>query len=163
MLAAVDPADLDEGGRRVLELALRDFRRAGVDRDDDVRARLRELAERETAVGQEFSKNIRDGVRVDPGRRPSALDGLPAGLRRRATRPTRTAWSTITTDYPDALPFLTFAPRPPRRAATLDARVPQPRLARRTTRCSPSCSRCATSTPRCSATTTGRPTTPRSR
>ena len=35
MLAAVDPPDLDEGGRRVHGLALRDFRRAGVDQDED--------------------------------------------------------------------------------------------------------------------------------
>ncbi len=76
-LVAVDPQELDEGGRRVHTLAIRDFHRAGVDQDEQVRARLRELAERETAVAQEFSKNIRDGVRsvsVDP----AALDGLPA-------------------------------------------------------------------------------------
>ena len=76
-LTGVDPQDLDEGGRRVHALAVRDFHRAGVDQDDDVRARLRELAERETTVAQEFSKNIRDGVRqisVDP----AVLEGLPA-------------------------------------------------------------------------------------
>ena len=38
VLAAVDPQDLDEGGRRVHGLALRDFRRAGVDQDEDVRS-----------------------------------------------------------------------------------------------------------------------------
>ena len=42
-----------------------------------VRERIRELSERETEVAQEFSKNIRDGVRtvsLDPGQ----LGGLPA-------------------------------------------------------------------------------------
>ena len=43
-LVAVDPQELDEGGRRVHTLAIRDFHRAGVDQDEHVRARLRQLA-----------------------------------------------------------------------------------------------------------------------
>ncbi|MEO5710363.1 MAG: M3 family metallopeptidase [Nocardioidaceae bacterium] len=106
-LVAVDPHDLDAGGRRVHSLALRDFHRAGVDQDEQVRTRLRELAERETAVAQEFSKNIRDGVRsvtVDPG----SLDGLPADYveSHPANADGRVV---ITTDYPDYLPFSTFS------------------------------------------------------
>ena len=62
VLAAVDGASLDPDGARVLRLSLRDFRRAGVDRDDETRQRLRELSERETALGQEFAKNVRDDV-----------------------------------------------------------------------------------------------------
>ena len=59
--------------------------RAGVDRDEPVRARLRELAERETAVGQEFSKNIRDGVRSVSGR-PGAPRRAARRLRREPPR-----------------------------------------------------------------------------
>ena len=55
-------------------------------------SRLRELAERETAVGQEFAKNIRDGVRsvrVRPGR-PRRAAGR---LRRGPPAGRRTGWS----------------------------------------------------------------------
>jgi thimet oligopeptidase len=106
VLAALDTRGLDEEARRVHELTLRDFRRAGVDQDETVRTRLRELAERETAVGQEFAKNIRDGVRsvrVDP----SALDGLPDDFVE-AHPVGDDGLVEITTDYPDYVPFMTF-------------------------------------------------------
>ena len=106
VLAAVDPADLDEGGRRVHALAIRDFTRAGVDQAGDVRSRLRELAERETAVSQEFSKNIRDDVR-SVRVAPAALDGLPADFVE-AHAPGEDGLVEITTAYPDYVPFMTF-------------------------------------------------------
>ena len=116
-LVAVVPEDLDEGGRRVHSLAIRDFHRAGVDQDEPVRARLRELAERETAVAQEFSKNIRDGVRsvsVDP----ASLDGLPADFVE--SHPVgEDGKVVITTDYPDYLPFSTFSRDRAARAALM--------------------------------------------
>ena len=99
VLARVDPQDLDEGGRRVHSLA------------------LRELSERETAVAQEFAKNIRDGVRsvsVDP----SALAGLPADFV--TSHPAgEDGKVVITTDYPDYLPFSTFCRDRDARAALM--------------------------------------------
>ncbi|RYU13077.1 M3 family metallopeptidase [Nocardioides iriomotensis] len=117
VLDAVDPQGLDDAGRRVLTLTLRDFRRAGVDQDDDVRARLKELSERQTEVGQEFSKNIRNSVltiSLDPGR----LDGLPADYVE-AHAPGDDGQVTITTEYPDYVPFMTFATDRDARAALL--------------------------------------------
>lgn len=117
VLDAVDPQGLDDAGRRVLTLTLRDFRRAGVDQDDDVRARLKELSERQTEVGQEFSKNIRNSVRtisLDPAR----LDGLPADYVE-AHAPGDDGQVTITTEYPDYVPFMTFATDRDARAALL--------------------------------------------
>jgi thimet oligopeptidase len=106
VLAGLDTSGLDADGVRVHELTLRDFRRAGVDRDEDVRSRVRELADRETAVGQEFAKNIRDdvrSVRVAPG----ALAGLPEDFL--AGHPVgEDGLIEITTDYPDYVPFVTF-------------------------------------------------------
>ncbi|MEO6885917.1 MAG: M3 family metallopeptidase [Jatrophihabitantaceae bacterium] len=107
VLAAVELTDLDHDAGRLLEHTLRDFRRSGVDRDEATRTRLREIAERVTVVGQQFGRNIRDDVRrieITPER----LVGLPQdfidehpvgadGLVR------------ITTDYPDVIPFRTFA------------------------------------------------------
>ncbi len=106
VLEAVDANALDEGGRRVLTLSLRDFRRAGVDQDDETRDRLRALAERETEVAQEFSKNIRDGVR-SVSLDPEQLDGLPADFVE-AHKPGEDGKVVITTEYPDYLPYMTF-------------------------------------------------------
>lgn len=106
VLAAVDAGSLDEQASRVLGLSLRDFRRAGVDQPEEVRERLRALAERSTELAQEFSKNIRDDVRsvvLEPGR----LAGLPADYLE--SHPVDDdGMVTITTDYPDYLPFMTF-------------------------------------------------------
>ena len=106
VLSAVDPSQLDEAGRRVHGLAIRDFHRAGVDQDEDVRRRLRDLAERETAVAQAFSKNIRDDVRSVQVA-PSTLEGLPADFVE-AHRPGADGLVRITTEYPDYVPFMTF-------------------------------------------------------
>jgi len=104
---AADPKGLDVDAARVLRLTLRDFRRAGVDQDEPTRARLRELGERELVVDQEFAKNIRDDVHsisVTEGQLGGLpqdyIDVHPVGADGRVT---------ITTDYPDMIPFMTFA------------------------------------------------------
>jgi len=106
VLAAVDDAELDVDARRVLTLSLRDFRRAGVDQDDAVRTRVRELSERQTELAQQFSKNIRDGVRsilLDPAQ----LDGLPEDFVE-SHRPGADGRVVVTTEYPDYVPYMTF-------------------------------------------------------
>ena len=55
-LAALDTDGLDEATARMLRMTLRDFRRSGVDLDDQTRTRLRELAERDTALAQTFER-----------------------------------------------------------------------------------------------------------
>jgi thimet oligopeptidase len=106
VLAAVDSGGLDEDARRVLDLTLRDFRRAGVDRDEEVRGRLRELADQETDVGQRFARNIRDDVRSIRVH-PDALAGLPEDFRG-SHRPGEDGLVEVTTEYPDYVPFTTF-------------------------------------------------------
>ena len=107
MLASVGPDDLGSGERRMLEKSLRDFRRAGVDRDEATRERVRALSRRSTELGQTFSKNIRDGVnrlRVAPER----LAGLPEDFV--ASHPAGDDGQvTLTTEYPDYVPVMTFA------------------------------------------------------
>jgi thimet oligopeptidase len=106
-LASIRPEPLDAGARRVLDDALRSFRRAGVALDEPTRARLRELNERETELGQAFSRNIRDGRReaLVPA---SALDGLPEDFL--AAHPADEQGRVrITTEYPDVHPFLTHS------------------------------------------------------
>jgi len=98
---------LDPSARRLLRLTLRDFRRAGVDRDEATRARLRELSELAVGLGQDFSRTIRDDVRsirISPQR----LAGLPADFVD-AHPADGDGLVTITTDYPDVVPFRSFA------------------------------------------------------
>jgi thimet oligopeptidase len=89
------------------ERVLRDFRRSGVDRSDEVRSRLRELSERLTVLEQDFARAIRDDVRsirITPDR----LAGLPEDFV--AAHPVDAdGLVTVTTDYPDYVPFRTFA------------------------------------------------------
>ncbi len=107
IFAAADPTGLDEGAARVLRLALRDFRRAGVDQDEPTRARLRELSDRELVVDQEFGKNTRDDVR-SISVTPDQLAGLPQDYVE-AHPVDADGRVTITTEYPDTIPFMTFA------------------------------------------------------
>ena len=107
VFARLDASGLDDDARRVLDHTMRDFRRAGVDRDETDRQRLRELAERETVLGQEFSKNIRDDVRR-VSFEPAQLAGLPEDYIA-AHELGEDGRVELTTDYPDVYPFLTFA------------------------------------------------------
>jgi thimet oligopeptidase len=107
ILAATAPADLDADAARFRDHVLRDFRRSGVDRDEAVRSRLREISERLTLVEQDFARVIREDVRSIRVT-PAALNGLPEDFV--AAHPVDDdGLVTITTDYPDYLPFRTFA------------------------------------------------------
>jgi len=106
IFAAVDPNGLDALAARLLDKTLLDFRRAGVDKDDATRARVKELSERAIVVGQEFSKNIRDDVRTVKVT-PDRLDGLPQDWVD-AHPAGDDGLVTLTTDYPDVIPFSTF-------------------------------------------------------
>jgi len=101
-----DSQGLDDDARRVLAHTLRDFRRAGVDRDDATRDRLRELSERAVKLSQDFGRHIRDDVR-SIRIAPERLAGLPDDYR--AAHPADDdGLVTITTDYPDLVPLMTF-------------------------------------------------------
>ena len=106
-LASVPVEGLDPDTRRFLEHTLRDFRRAGVDRDEPTRARLKELADRAVRLGQDFDRAIREDVR-SVSLRPEQLAGLPDDYRAAHT-PGPDGKVRITTDYPDLLPFRTYA------------------------------------------------------
>ncbi len=106
VFAAADPTGLDPVAARLLEKTLDDFRRAGVDLDEETRARLVEINERLTAVTMDFERNVRDDVRtvrVPPERLAGLpqdwLDAHPAG---------EDGLVAVTTDYPDAVPARMF-------------------------------------------------------
>ncbi|MEJ1230604.1 MAG: hypothetical protein WDM88_08415 [Galbitalea sp.] len=86
---------------------MREFRRSGVDLDPTAQDRLRAISERATVVDQDFSRVIRDDVRSIRVT-PDKLDGLPQDYI--AAHPVGAdGLVTITTDYPDSIPFRMFA------------------------------------------------------
>lgn len=108
LFAVLDKAEAgdDPDAQRLLDLTRRDFRRAGVDKSDADRERLRELARAELTTGQQFAKNIREGVRSITVR-PEQLAGMPQDwLDAHPAGPDGTI--TVTTDYPDSVPLMTF-------------------------------------------------------
>ena len=111
-LSSLEDVPLEAGARRVLDDALRDFRRSGVDRDEETRERVRELSRRESELSQTFSRNIRDGRRTTSVPE-AALDGLPEDYV--AEHPAVDGMVEISTEYPDTLPFLTHARDPEQR------------------------------------------------
>lgn len=102
-------SDADPLERRFLEHTLRDFRRAGVDRDESVREEIRRLEEEIIEVGQEFDRNIVKGARelvLEEGH--AALAGVPDDFL--ATHPEREDGSVVvTTDVNDRVAILTYA------------------------------------------------------
>jgi Zn-dependent oligopeptidase len=106
VFAGTDEPD-DKSAGRMRERVLRDFRRSGVDRDDATRDRLRVIWERLTVLEQDFSRAIRDDVR-SVRVRPEQLDGMPQDYRD-AHQADDDGLVTITTDYPDAIPFRMYA------------------------------------------------------
>jgi thimet oligopeptidase len=105
-LAGLDASQEDPATRYYLWRTLRDFRRAGVDRDQVTRARLQVLNEELVRVGQEFSRNIRDDVR-HVSLTPAELAGLPDDYVR-AHPPGEGGMVRITTDTPDYVPLLSY-------------------------------------------------------
>lgn len=107
VLADVDAGDLPSDARRLLEHTLRDFRRAGVDRDEDTRERLAQIHEEMVRLGQEIEANTRDDVR-EVAVEPHRLTGLPPDWVE-AHPPGEDGLVRVTTEYPDLVPFMTYA------------------------------------------------------
>ena len=117
-LAAIDLAALDAPTRRMVELTLRDMRRAGAALDGTGQQRAQELRERITALSQDYSRNIRDDMRTVELPR-SALDGLPADYV--AAHPVRDGVVRVTTDPPDMSPLMAYSHDPAARRALATA------------------------------------------
>ncbi|MGE5181173.1 MAG: M3 family metallopeptidase [Acidobacteriota bacterium] len=107
-LVAVKLDGADAITKRFHAHTLRDYRRAGVDKPPEVRARLKAIDEELTKLGQQFSKNIAEDVRFIQVKDPGRLAGLPADFIA-AHAPGKDGTIRITTDYPDYNPFMTYA------------------------------------------------------
>jgi thimet oligopeptidase len=86
---------------------LRDYRHAGVAMPDDVRRQITALDDEMTQLGQQFAKNIAEDTRgIDVT--VAQLKGLPADWIA-AHPPDAKGMVRVTTDYPDMIPFMTYA------------------------------------------------------
>jgi thimet oligopeptidase len=106
-LSAVDLSKSDAATRYWMERTLLEFRRAGVDRDDATRAKVKALNEEILKLGQTFTQNISEDVRkveLDP----KELTGLPEDFIK-AHAPGANGKVVITSNYPDYFPFMTYA------------------------------------------------------
>jgi thimet oligopeptidase len=107
-IAALDLTGADAETRYYVERTLRDFRLAGVDKDEATRKRIKELRVELLVIGQEFARNIRDDKRTVIANSVAELDGLPADYIARH-KPGPDGKITLTIDYPDSLPIFSYA------------------------------------------------------
>ncbi len=106
-LVALDVSKTDAATRYYVQRQLLEFRLAGVDKDDATRAKLQKLNVQLTDEQSTFDRNISDdqkSVTADP----AELAGLPQDYIT-AHKPGTDGKVTITTNYPDLIPAMTFA------------------------------------------------------
>lgn len=106
-LKAIDVRRTDSATRFYISRELRDFGRAGVDRPEATRARLKDLRDQLTQAMAEWGRNIREGTRTVTAA-AGDLDGLPADFIARHQAGAGAA-ITLTTSAADARPVLMYA------------------------------------------------------
>jgi thimet oligopeptidase len=107
-LSSLDLKGADAETRFYVEKTLRDFRLAGVDKDEATRKRIKALRDELVLIGQEFARNIRDDKRTVVVNDVSELEGLPADYIARH-KPGADGKIVLTIDYPDSLPVFSYA------------------------------------------------------
>jgi len=107
-LGAIDLAGANAETKYYVEKTLRDFRLAGVDKDEATREKIKKLREEMVQIGQEFERNIRANKRTVTANSAAELDGLPADYIERH-KPGTDGKITLTTEYPDAVPVFYYA------------------------------------------------------
>ncbi|MEO6965080.1 MAG: M3 family metallopeptidase, partial [Acidobacteriaceae bacterium] len=107
-LSSIDIAHADDATRHYVERTLLQYRLAGVDKDQPTRERIQQLQERITELGLNFGRNVQEHVNTVVVTDASELDGLPEDFLARHA-PDAKGHRTLTTDYPDYQPVMTFA------------------------------------------------------
>jgi thimet oligopeptidase len=106
-VGALDVTGADAETRYFVTRTLRDFRLAGVDKDEAKRARIQKLRDELTEISQAFDKNIREDLRTVKAD-ANELEGLPRDYIARH-KPGADGKITLTIDYPDSLPVFSYA------------------------------------------------------
>ncbi len=107
-IKAVDVSKADPETQRMAFLTLRDYQRAGVALDDAKRERIKVIDDATTKLGQEFEKNVAEDTRYLEIVDAAKLAGLPADWIA-AHKPDASGVIKISTDYPDYIPFISYA------------------------------------------------------
>ncbi len=110
-LGALDLTSADEATRYAVEKMRRDMRRSGVEKAPEERTRLLELANAIDRVCNTYFENTTREVRSIEVEGREGLPGLPADYLA-GHPPDSRGRVRITTQYPDALPVLTYCERP---------------------------------------------------
>jgi len=104
----VDVSGADDATKYMVQKTLRDFRRAGVDKSDEVRQQIKKLDEELVELGQKFRKAITEDVRSVAVESPAELAGLPQDWIKKH-EPGEKGTIKITTNYPDYQPVMKYA------------------------------------------------------
>jgi Zn-dependent oligopeptidase len=107
-LAAVPVSQADPATQYYMRRQLLEFRLAGVDKDDAMRARLKVLSDELTEEQSAFDRNINDGQKSIEVRDASELAGLPRDYIDNH-KADKDGVIHITTSYPDFIPAMNFA------------------------------------------------------
>jgi thimet oligopeptidase len=107
-LAAIDLTSADPATVHYVSQTLLNYRLAGVDKDDATRARIRELSDKATEVSLLFAKNVQENVNLVEVHDAQELAGLPEDYLRNHPADDKGV-ITLTTDFPDMQPVMTFA------------------------------------------------------
>jgi len=110
-ILAVDLAGADSATRFAVKKELRDYRRAGIDKSAAVRDELEALNKKIVELGQAFSRNIKDDVRIMKLANTDQLAGLPQDYID-AHPPADDGLIHINTTYPDYGPFMKYSTVP---------------------------------------------------
>jgi thimet oligopeptidase len=105
-LSAIDLTGADDETRYYVQHDLRDFRLAGVDKDEATRKKIKELRDELVKIGQEWTRNIRDNVRTVKAK-PEELTGLPQDFID-SHKPDASGMVTLDINYPDYIPTMTY-------------------------------------------------------
>ena len=106
-VVSIETESLGESERLMIRKRLREFRKAGVDRDEATRDRVRALIAEITELGNQFDKNIRSDSRIIETN-AEELRGLPEDFL--ASHPADDEGVIrVSTDYPDLFPVLTYS------------------------------------------------------
>jgi Zn-dependent oligopeptidase len=107
-LSAIDLSGADAETRYYVEKTLREFRLAGVDKDDATRAKIKALSDQLVETGQAFGRNIREDHSTITAKNAAELDGLPADYIARHKANADGSY-TLSIEYPDAVPIFSYA------------------------------------------------------
>lgn len=107
-LNAIDASSLDSLDKRFVSHMLRDFKRSGVNLDEQSRKRIRKLNEEILVLGQTFNKNIREDIRSLTVNTVEDLKGMPQDFIDKLARDDQ-GKPILSTRYPEYFPVMQYA------------------------------------------------------